>query len=130
MKGLDRFLVRGKCAVVTGGGDGIGRAAAVLLAEAGAAVGILDRDAAKAETVRAEIASMGGKALALAADVADEAAVEDAFSRVAVAFGAVDILVNNAGLAIRGPADTLSVEDWNRVLSVNLTGMFLCSTLR
>ena len=128
-KRLDRFLVRGKSAVVTGGGDGIGRAAAVLLAEAGAAVGVLDRDAVKAEAVSAEIASMGGKAIAVAADVTDEAAVEDAFSRVASAFGAIDILVNNAGLAIRGPADTLSVEDWNRVLAVNLTGMFLCARI-
>jgi NAD(P)-dependent dehydrogenase (short-subunit alcohol dehydrogenase family) len=128
-KALEQFLVKGKCAVVTGGGDGIGRAAALLLAEAGAAVAVLDHDSAKAEAVRAEIAGVGGKAIAVTADVSDEAAVERAFSRIIEAFGPVDILVNNAGLAVREPADTLSVDSWNRVLAVNLTGMFLCARI-
>jgi NAD(P)-dependent dehydrogenase (short-subunit alcohol dehydrogenase family) len=128
-KALEQFLVQGKCAVVTGGGDGIGRAAALLLAEAGAAVAVLDHDVAKAEAVRAEIAGVDGKAIAVTADVSDEAAVERAFSRIIEAFGPVDILVNNAGLAVREPADTLSVDSWNRVLAVNLTGMFLCARI-
>ena len=128
-KGLEQFLVSEKCAVVTGGGDGIGRATSLLLAEAGAAVAVLDIDAAKAEAVQAEIENSGGKALALTADVSDEVAVEMAFSRVIKTFGPVDILVNNAGLAIRGPADTLPVEDWNCVLAVNLTGMLLCARI-
>lgn len=128
-KGLEQFLLRDKCAVVTGGGDGIGRAAAILLAEAGAAVAVLDLDAARAEVVRAEIANAGGKAMAVTADVTDEAALEEVFRRVVDTLGPVDILVNNAGLAIRGPADTFALEDWNRVLAVNLTGMFLCARI-
>lgn len=128
-KALKPFLVRGKCAVVTGGGDGIGRTAALLLAEAGASVAVLDHDTAKAEAVCAEIAGVDGKAMAVTADVADEAAIERAFSCVVETFGPVDILVNNAGMAVREPADTLSVESWNRVLAVNLTGMFLCARI-
>src|SRR5690349_602408 len=93
-KALEQFLVRGKCAVVTGGGDGIGRATALLLADAGAAVAVLDHDAAKAEAVRAEIVRADGKAMAVTADVSDEAAVEAAFSRVVGTIGPVDILVN------------------------------------
>lgn len=128
-KALEQFFVQGKCAVVTGGGDGIGRAAALLLAEAGAAVAVLDHDAVKAEAVRAAIVAAGGKATAVTADVSDEAAVEAAFSGVVATLGPVDILVNNAGLAVREPADTLSVDSWNRVLAVNLTGMFLCARI-
>lgn len=128
-KALEQFLVRGKCAVVTGGGDGIGRATALLLAEAGAAVAVLDHDAAKAEAVQAEIAKAGGKAMAVTADVSNEGAVEAALARVVETFGPVDILVNNAGFAVREPADTLSVDSWNRVLAVNLTGMFLCARI-
>ena len=128
-KALEQFLVRGKCAVVTGGGDGIGRAAALLLAGAGAAVAVLDHDAAKAEAVRTEIVAADGKAMAVTADVSDEAAVEAAFSRVVGTLGPVDILVNNAGLAVREAADTMSVDSWNRVLAVNLTGMFLCARI-
>jgi NAD(P)-dependent dehydrogenase (short-subunit alcohol dehydrogenase family) len=128
-RALEKFLVRGKCAVVTGGGDGIGRAVALLLAEAGAAVAVLDHDAAKAEAVRAEIAGADGKVMAVTADVSDEAAVEAAFSRVVEAFGPVDILVNNAGVAVREPADILPRDSWDRVLAVNLTGMFLCARI-
>jgi NAD(P)-dependent dehydrogenase (short-subunit alcohol dehydrogenase family) len=126
-KGIEQFFVRGKRAVVTGGGDGIGRATALLLAEAGAAVAVLDHDAAKAEKVRAEIVNADGKAIAVTADV--EAAVEAAFSRVVETFGPVDILVNNAGLAVREPADALARHNWDRVLAVNLTGMFLCARI-
>jgi len=126
---LQRFLVKGKTALVTGGGDGIGKATALLLAAAGAAVGVLDRDGAKATAVATEIASAGGVAAAFVVDVSDEAGVERAVADFASARGSLDILVNNAGMAIRGAAATLSVEDWNRVVAVNLTGMFLCARI-
>jgi NAD(P)-dependent dehydrogenase (short-subunit alcohol dehydrogenase family) len=128
-KSLSLFLVRDKCAVVTGGGDGIGRSTSVLLAEAGARVAVLDRDAEKAEAVRSEIVNAGGRAVAVAADVTDEVALEGAFSQIGNVLGPIDVLVNNAGLAIRGPADAMSVDDWNRVLGVNLTGMFLSARI-
>jgi len=126
---LQRFLVPGKAALVTGGGDGIGRATALLLAAAGAAVAVLDKDGAKASAVAAQIATEGGIATSYAVDVTDELAVEQAFSDFAGARGSLDVLVNNAGMAIRGAAATLSVEDWNRVVAVNLTGMFLCARI-
>ncbi len=121
---LSRFLVTGKTAVVTGGGSGIGRAAARLLAEAGAHVAVLDVDGGRAATVAADI---GG--VAHAVDVTDEGSLEDAFSAVVGTRGGLDILVNNAGIAVRGPATTLSVADWVRVIGVNLTGMFLCARI-
>src|SRR5665213_2338695 len=126
---LQKFLVQGKAAVVTGGGEGIGKATAILLADAGAAVAVLDKDGAKASAVAAQITSDGGVAVAYAVDVTDETAVEQAFASFASSHGRLDILVNNAGMAIRGAAATLSIEDWNRVIAVNLTGMFLCARI-
>ena len=122
---LSRFLLTGQCAVVTGGGDGIGRAAALLLAAAGATVAIFDLDSDKAQAVAAEIAGRGGAASAHPVDVSDEAGIEAAFEAVIGLSGRLDVLVNNAGMAIRQPATTLSLNDWNRVIAVNLTGMFL-----
>lgn len=83
---------------------------------------ILDRDARKAAEVAAAI---GGSARAYTADVADEASLDMAFAALEADLGPTDILVNNAGIAVRAAATTLSVEDWNRVIAVNLTGMFL-----
>jgi NAD(P)-dependent dehydrogenase (short-subunit alcohol dehydrogenase family) len=126
---LARFLVTGQCAVVTGGGDGIGRATALLLAAAGARVALLDRDGERAAAVVAEIAAAGGEATSHVADVSDEAALEAAFAAAVEAHGRLDLLVNNAGIAVRQPATELSLADWNRVISVNLTGMFLAARL-
>jgi len=126
---LSAFLVSGQTCVVTGGGSGIGRAAAKLLAAAGAGVAILDRDAARAADVVAEISRDGGLASAHAVDVADEAALEAAFAEAVGKHGKLDILVNNAGIAIRRPATELSLDDWNKVIGVNLTGMFLAARI-
>ena len=126
---LSRFRVEDQCAVVTGGGDGIGRAAALLLAAAGAKLAILDKDTTRAEAVALEVVQSGGNASAYAVDVADEAAVEAAFADFAGKHGRLDILINNAGMAIRAAAVSMKVEDWNQVLAVNLTGMFLCARI-
>ncbi len=126
---LSRFGLPGRVAVVTGGGDGIGRAACHHLASAGAKVCILDRDGDRAGSVAREIAESGGAARAFVADVTDEAAMAAVFDDIGKAFGGVDVLVNNAGLAIRSAAIDMPVEDWNRVLSVNLTGMFVAARL-
>jgi 2-deoxy-D-gluconate 3-dehydrogenase len=120
------FGLAGQVAVVTGAGSGIGRAAAALLAQAGAHVAIVDRDQKSAEDAATEI---DASAFALAADVADEAAVERLFSAVIAREQRIDILVNNAGIAIRRPTVELSLEDWNKVLAVNMTAVFLCSRI-
>jgi NAD(P)-dependent dehydrogenase (short-subunit alcohol dehydrogenase family) len=117
---LARFSVPGQVAVVTGGGSGIGRAACELLTAAGAKVAVLDVNRDSAGQVADAI---GGTAHA--ADVTDEAALEASFAEIAETHGRLDILVNNAGIAVRGPATTLALDDWNRVVGVNLTGMFL-----
>lgn len=126
---LSRFGLPGRVAVVTGGGDGIGRAACHHLASAGAKVCVLDRDGDKAASVAREIAEKDGAARAFVADVTDEQAMTAFFDEIANAFGGVDVLVNNAGLAIRSAAIDMPIEDWNRVLSVNLTGMFVAARL-
>ena len=126
---MARFMLTGQCAIVTGGGGGIGRAASVLLAEAGAMVAVLDKDEQGAEATVDAIADAGGRALAVGVDVTNEADLERAFAAVVESFGRLDVLINNAGLAIRSRALDMSVEDWNTVLVVNLTGMFLCARI-
>lgn len=122
---LQDFSLSGKVAVVTGAASGIGLEAALLFAEAGAALVLLDRDGDGLAAAAKTLTDQGTRAEAFALDVTDEAAVADAFDAAAARFGGLDILVNNAGIAIRRPATELSLEDWNTVMGVNLTGMFL-----
>ncbi|MGH7122548.1 MAG: SDR family NAD(P)-dependent oxidoreductase [Acetobacteraceae bacterium] len=111
-------------ALVTGGASGIGFATASLFAEAGARVFILDRDVAAAESAAAAI---GGTARARGLDVTDEAAIIRVFAEIDDAARGIDILVNNAGTAIRRAAVEQTVEEWNQVLAVNMTGAFLAA---
>jgi len=120
------FGLTGQVAAVTGAGRGIGQELALGLARAGAAVAVLDRDLPAAEATRDTIAGEGGTALALACDVTEEAAVTAAFDAIAARLGRLDILVNNAGAALRRPTAELSLDDWQKVIDVNLTGVFLC----
>lgn len=126
---LSRFTLPDKAAVVTGGASGIGAAAARHLAAAGATACIIDRNADRGAKLVETIAAAGGKALSYALDVTDEAALAGVFGAIAENLGGIDILVNNAGIAIRGPALDLAVEDWNKVVSVNMTAMFLAARL-
>lgn len=121
------FRLDGKRAFITGGGGGIGRAAALMFASFGATVTVLDLDRVAAESVSHEIREAGGAAHAHALDVTDEAAVVAVLAAAEREAGGFDILVNNAGISIRKPSIDLAIEDWNRVVSVNLTGMFLCA---
>ena len=117
----------GKSVVVTGTGSGIGRAIALAMAREGARVAMLERDAdGLAETAHI-IRDAGGEALPLACDVSDPAAVREAARKAEDWFGVADVLVNNAGMILPGPLADLSFDDWNKLLSVNLTGYFLCA---
>jgi 3-oxoacyl-[acyl-carrier protein] reductase len=118
----------GKVALVTGASRGIGRAVALKFAAEGAkvAVNYLTSEE-EAHQVVQEIESRGGEALAVRADVARKADVVAMVERVCEEWGGVDILMNNAGLALDGPAERMSEEDWDRVIDVNLKGTFLCT---
>jgi NAD(P)-dependent dehydrogenase (short-subunit alcohol dehydrogenase family) len=123
--------VAGKVALVTGGAGGIGGATARALARQGASVAVLDVDAAGADRVTEEIRSSGGEALAVVADLADEAAVVRAIRTVADHFGRLDVLHNNAALTNSDflnrdtPVTDLDVGVWNETLAVNLTSQML-----
>jgi 3-oxoacyl-[acyl-carrier protein] reductase len=117
----------GKRALVTGGSRGIGRAAAILLAKAGARVAVNYRvESPSAARVVQDIEAAGGEAFCLSADVSrrdeSEMMVEETISR----FGGIDILVNNAGIWTGAPIEELSDEEWTEMMAVNLTGTFLC----
>ncbi len=120
--GLQRFRLDGRVAVVTGAASGIGLACARLLGEAGAKVVLLDLDAQLAEREATRLANSVGRGL----DVSDAAAIERCFASIG-AEGPIDVLVNSAGMAIRKPSLELELDDWNRVINVNLTGTFLCA---
>jgi NAD(P)-dependent dehydrogenase (short-subunit alcohol dehydrogenase family) len=119
-------VLAGKVALVTGGGRGIGRAVALALADAGAAVALLGRDTGRLEAVRAEVAERGGTALALGCDVTDSSAVGQAFAATRAALGPVDILVNNAGITASVKFAEMDDATWDQIMRVNVTGPFYC----
>jgi NAD(P)-dependent dehydrogenase (short-subunit alcohol dehydrogenase family) len=110
---LSEFRLDGEVAVVTGGASGIGAAVAAALAAVGARVAVFD------------LAASGEDAYKV--DVADEAQVKTAFERVVARHGRLDVLFNNAGIAIRKPTSEITLDDWNKVVAVNMTGVFLCA---
>jgi 2-deoxy-D-gluconate 3-dehydrogenase len=121
------FDLTGRVAIVTGGNGGIGLGMARGLAEAGAAVAIVGRNAAKSDAAVAELKQRGGKAISVIADVTDKTAVAAMVERTKTEFGRIDILVNNAGINVRKPPHVLSLDEWDSVIKTNLTSAFLCS---
>ena len=117
----------GRVCVVTGAGSGIGRGIALALASEGGRIAVLDLDAQGAQATVAEIISRGGEASAFACDTSDSESVASAAAQSAASFGPCDVLVNNAGILRPGALDTLTLAEWNKVLSVNLTGYFICA---
>ncbi len=124
MNGLPSFRLDGRITVVTGGGSGIGRATARMFASAGASVVVLDSNGAAASDAADEI---GNSAHGITLDVTDPVAVEDVFDEISDRYGRIDVLFNNAGTNRRRASMELSLEDWNAVIAVNMTGMLLCA---
>ena len=127
MPDLKLFDLSGRVALVTGGNGGIGRSIALGFAGAGASVAILGRDGDKNKKVLAELQSRGARGMAIQADITDVAQIEPAVARVERELGPVGILVNNAGIGLIKPSLEVPLEEWNRVIEINLTACFLLS---
>lgn len=124
-----RFDLRGKVAIVTGGNGGIGLGMARGLADAGADIAVVGRNETKSAAAVADLRQRGVKAIAIATDVTDKAAVAAMIERVVGELGRIDVLVNNAGMSIRKPPHELELDEWNKVIDTNLTSAFVCSKL-
>lgn len=127
MKFADRFSLKDKVAVVTGGAGGIGRAVSSALVDAGATVIVVDVDAAGVDAFVRTFGKGPTPLFGHSLDITCERAVEELFVHVIDKFGRIDVLVNGAGVAMRAPAVEHSREAWDKVMSVNVTGTFLCS---
>ena len=121
-------MFAGKVAIVTGAARGIGKATALALAQHGASVAVVDLHAEGGQHTAADVQQRGGKALAIALDVADSTQVDAMVQQVATRFGRIDMLVNNAYISGGyAPVSDTTDEVWNRVLAVNLSGYFYCA---
>ncbi|MDI3340458.1 MAG: SDR family oxidoreductase [Sphaerobacter sp.] len=119
--------LNGTVALITGAGSGVGRATALRLAREGAGVGLLGRRPGPLEATAAEARQLGGRAVVLPADVADDAAVEAAVARLVRELGGLDVLVYSAGVGLYGPVERYARADWDRTFATNVTGLFLCA---
>lgn len=124
---LDRFKLDGRTAVVTGGGQGIGRSYCLALAEAGAKVAVADIDDESAAAVVLEIEAGGGVAMAVHADVTDETQVAAMVDAVVRTWGGLTIAVNNAGIGVWRAAADMELAEWRRIMALNLDAVFLCA---
>jgi 3-oxoacyl-[acyl-carrier protein] reductase len=118
--------VYGKSAVITGGARGIGKSIALLLSTLGVKVAIIDVTS-NGESVAEEIRKAGGNAIYIKGDVTDSNRMEECMSKVAEEFGGIDFLVNNAGISDQVTFENLKIEQWNKILEVNLTGSYICT---
>ena len=126
---MDRFSLKNRVSMVTGGNRGIGRAIAQGLAEAGSSIVIVGRDAAKSATAVEEIRKLGVDAIALEADMAKRDDIEAATQAALKHFGQIDVLVNNAGIGFHANALTLPDDEWDRLFSINLEGVWKASQI-
>jgi len=125
----ERFDFSGRSVLITGGGKGIGKVYAEEFAKAGARVAAADIDVAAAESVGASLTKANLQAFGLGVDISDEASVKAAVAAVLGRYGSIDVLINNASLMSTLPRRSfmeIPIEEWDRVMAVNLRGMFLC----
>jgi 2-deoxy-D-gluconate 3-dehydrogenase len=123
----DPFDLTGRAALVTGGNGGIGLGIAKGLARAGSMIAIAGRNTAKNSAAVASLEALGAKAMAVEADISDEASVARMTGSVSERFGRIDILVANAGINVRKPPEDYSLAEWHEIINVNLTSLFLCA---
>ena len=121
--------LKGKVALITGSGRGIGKAIALRFAQEGADIVATDKDAEPVRQTAGEVRELGPRALALEANVTDRGAIERTLQMAIEKFGAIDILVNNAGMIVFGSLMECRPEDWDRTLAVDLTGAFACTQI-
>jgi len=121
---LEKFSLKGKSGIVTGGGSGIGRAIAKGLVQAGAEIVIAGRSKARLEEVSEELKKSGGPALAVQADVSKMEDIKNLVDRAVREFGKIDFLFNNAGIIRRSSSEELSEKDWDETIKINLRGPF------
>ncbi len=126
---LDRFSMKGKVSIVTGGNRGIGRAIAQALAEAGSAVAIAARDEAQSAIAIEELRKLGVEAISVKADVANRDDLEAMVETVSRTLGPIDVLVNNAGIGFHANALTLPDDEWERLFAINLGGVWKASQI-
>ena len=124
MKTPDLFDLSGKVSIVTGGGDGLGRVMAIALAEAGSDIVICSRKVEKCDETAREIEKLGVKALSVKCDILLDEDVDRVVDETVKSFGKIDILVNNSGRTWGGSAEDISIEDWQKVIDLNVTGTF------
>jgi NAD(P)-dependent dehydrogenase (short-subunit alcohol dehydrogenase family) len=120
------FSLKGKTAIITGGGSGIGKAISLLFAQQGASVYILDYDKGSAEEVVTQVKKEGGHAVAVSCDVSSQQQVKEVVGNIAQEAGSIQLLVNNAGVAHVGNVETTTEDDFNRLLGVNVKGVYNC----
>lgn len=114
------FGLNGKVAIITGGGRGLGKIETLALAEAGANTVVVDINLNDAQQTAQEAGNLGSSSIAIEADVTDHPSVMHVIEKTIADFGAIDILVNNAGISIRKPVLEFTVEDWYKILNINL----------
>lgn len=122
---MNLFDLTGRVAVVTGASSGLGTDAAIAYAKQGANVALLARRLDRLEDLKREIEDTGGHAIVVECDVADEKKVQNAVREVIRQFGKIDILLNNAGVAVRGGVDSMTIDEWDRAMDINVKGIYL-----
>ena len=118
--------LKDRVAIVTGGARGIGKAIALGFLREGAKVAVIDSDKERLEKLKKEMEKKNKEVMAISCDISKSSDVKEMVSQVQKSFGRIDILVNNAGIIRRGTIDTVTEEDWDRVIEVNLKGTFNC----
>jgi len=126
---MEKFNLKGKCEIVTGAATGLGKAMANALADAGANIVIFDINKEKAEKTAEEIRKKNVEVMVVKADVTSYDEISSGVKKVLEKFGKIDILINDAGIVRHVKAEEMSLKDWNDVINVNLTGVFIVSQI-